>query len=214
MLNDLGNILFRPIILFTEKKNCGWKEPFFYFILFAVLEQIAKELHNVVNLGSMFLPNPTLQYIFFYVFFNRISANVLILGGLIILLLYVFRCKGDYLKVFQVLLFTHISWFFLILILVLYSGIILIFFGFDGFNMYYRGVFYLWYIIGYAWIIHTISTGVTICIDIPYKKGIIPVGISFVIFLYLLSGLLYDLSFLLLNYFYQNWWDDVFYYAL
>jgi hypothetical protein len=212
---DIRNILFRPKIFFAEKKNCGWKEPFFYFILFSVLNLIARELHNVVNLGSMFLPKPTLQYIFYNAFLGRAIMDVLVLGGLIILLLYLFRSKGDYLKVFQVLLFTQVSWFFLTSILVLSSGTISTFFGLDGFNMYHRGVLVLFHIIGYAWIIHTISTGVAIFLNIPYNKGIIPVGISFVIVLYLLySGLFSNLYSLLLYYVYPNRWEDLFYYAL
>ena len=46
------------------------------------------------------------------------------------------------------------------------------------------GFWYLYQIIGLSWIIHRIITGVTIVVDIPYKEGIIPVGVPSVIFSY------------------------------
>jgi hypothetical protein len=43
-------------------------------------------------------------------------------------------------------------------------------------------LWYLYQILGLTWIIHTIITGVSICVDVPYKKVAIPVGVPSVIF--------------------------------
>ena len=212
MFHDIWNVLFRPNTFFADKKNCGWKEPISYFILFAILGQILSLAHGA-RLG-MFLPNPTLQYIFYYVFLNRAITYILVLGVFIILLLCIFRLKQDYLNVLKVLLFTQASWFLATLIVVFPAAIMPIFLNFDSFYMYHLVVFSLCHIIGLVWVLHTIITGITIFSNIPYKKGIIPVGISFILFLYIRdSGFLSPLYSFLLYYVYPNYMNDLYYFV-
>ena len=70
------------------------------------------------------------------------------------------------------------------------STIISLIFGFDiydipsGVYLMLQFFLYLCYIIGLAWIIHTIITGISNFIDIPYKKETIQIGVLAVLFVY------------------------------
>jgi hypothetical protein len=126
---------------------------------------------------------------FFQNFFYHLTA-VAVLGILIILLLYAFRCKGNYLGVLKVLLFTQALYVFFLLIFNITTDIIkgvFLLFDLDIFPFldYLSLINVLFLIIALSWIIYTVIVGVMIFIDIPYKKMMIPVGISLVIFLYI-----------------------------
>ena len=192
MFADLEKILLRPKEFFTERKNCGWREPFLFFIIPTIIF-LLYSIRSLIETTVFVLDFPigfwdmcSFYFMPFLLFFREIffhSSIVLVLGSFITLLLYAFHYKVNFLEIFKVLLFTQVLFIFFLFIFSVIRNTI----PTELFFMHFDVLLVLWYlylIIGLSWIIHTIITGVTIFIDIPYKKGIIPVGVPLVIFSY------------------------------
>ena len=189
----LEKLLLKPKTFFTEKKDCGWRDPFCFFIIpliiFSVYTGVYKYRSYVSNILYASPPPVFLDYFLYNHFFKDIFNNIsiiIILGSLITFLLYAFHCKWNYLEVFKVLLFTQVLWFFFKSISwIIQSNInpgTTLFAPLFGASDMLLVFWYFYLIIGLSWIIHAVITGTTVFIDIPYKKGIIPVGAPLVIF--------------------------------
>jgi hypothetical protein len=215
ILDDLEKLLFKPKTFFTEKRDCGWKEPFYFFIITLIAYSVCRIILSCIYYSLH--PVDAFPYILniqvnpvLLVLFLSIWEWLQILGVLwclIILMLYLFRCNVDYFEVFKVLLFTHVLWLAVSLLSSLFGNILIILSNisfdlgliatpYDVYDVWMLFPF-LFQVIGFSWVTHRTIIGVTTFFDIPYKKGIILVGLPCIIILYPnISHFIFILSFI------------------
>jgi len=189
----LGKLLLQPKTFFTEKRECGWREPFYFFIttiiIYSIFNIILLFIYRAILSDAFILNTNNPVYLVFFLFNSILQwlEILILLGGLIILLFDVFRYNVDYLGVFKVLLFTHVLWLAFSLLSGTFLDILIYISSGLGIFSTVHGRFlfqFMFKVIGFSWIAHRTFIGVTTFFDMPYKKGIFFVGIPCIITLY------------------------------
>lgn len=173
---DFRNILFNPKIFFKENINCKFHKSLLYFFIFSLCQGIFNIIIILTKNFNLFLSNP-IQYIIQPIIIN--SASVVILGGVISVLFFIFFRFNNYKKILEVLFFIQMKW----LVFIIISGVLANFI-FDYHYGHLKILLYLWYlfqIVGLIWIFQTILVGIMIFTNISLKKSIIPIIIPFIV---------------------------------